>query len=254
MVIGIMDLNPKRQVEVFHLLFLQQFSMQIAANLYAIKGGCNLRFFFHSARYSEDLDIDIKTIQKQTLENKVNKVLESAAFQKLLHAYGISRIQFSTSKQTMTTQRWKIQLFTRYSEMPMHTKIEFSRRQEDVHGQLENINLEVCQRYRLSPIRLSHYALKEAVLQKVLALAHRSLTQARDVFDLYHLLHLDTPPKLVFNREVLQQAEKALVSLRFQDYASQVIVFLEPEKQNFFGTLDYWQVMCQAVGQYLQGS
>ena len=61
-------------VELFHLMFLRQFNNNIASELYAIKGGCNLRFFFQSVRYSEDLDIDIQTIQKQTLENKVNKI------------------------------------------------------------------------------------------------------------------------------------------------------------------------------------
>src|SRR3990167_10432680 len=104
--------NPKMQVEIFHLLFLQQFSSQIAPTLYAIKGGCNLRFFFGSVRYSEDLDIDVVTIQKCTLENKVTKILKSPALLKLLNEYDITRINISSPKQTITTQRWKIQLHT----------------------------------------------------------------------------------------------------------------------------------------------
>ena len=52
-------LVPKAQVELFHLLFLRLFSAQIEPDFYAIKGGCNLRFFFESVRYSEDLDIDV---------------------------------------------------------------------------------------------------------------------------------------------------------------------------------------------------
>src|SRR3989338_3748870 len=105
-----MKLSPKTQVEIFHLLFLRQFSSLTDPNLYAIKGGCNLRFFFESVRYSEDLDIDVATIQKQTLENKVNKILHSPALIKSLAEYGITEINSSAPKQTPTTQRWKIQL------------------------------------------------------------------------------------------------------------------------------------------------
>ena len=47
-------MTPASQVELFHLLFLRQFNQQISGKLYAIKGGCNLRFFFDSIRYSEN--------------------------------------------------------------------------------------------------------------------------------------------------------------------------------------------------------
>lgn len=39
-----MKYSPKMQTELFHLMFLRQLNMQLAANLYAIKGGCDLRF------------------------------------------------------------------------------------------------------------------------------------------------------------------------------------------------------------------
>lgn len=115
-----MKITHKMQVEIFHLLFLQNFSAQTSPNLYAIKSGCNLRFFFDSVRYSEDLDVDVITIQKQTLENKVNKILHSASFIKLLQEYDINQITVSLPKQTLTTQRWKIQLHLN-SEMPLNT-------------------------------------------------------------------------------------------------------------------------------------
>src|SRR3990167_11247426 len=98
-----MKKTAKMQVEIFHLLFLQQFASQIAPTLYAIKGGCNLRFFFASVRYSEDLDIDVATIQKLTLEKKITKILKSPALSKLLQEYDIRRITFSAPKQTPTT-------------------------------------------------------------------------------------------------------------------------------------------------------
>ena len=188
-----MHLNAKVQVELFHLMFLRQFSRLIDADLYAVKGGCNLRFFFGSVRYSEDLDLDVCTIAKETLENKVNKLLTSPPLLKLLQGHGITQLEVTSPKQTPTTQRWKIQLHTDNAAMPYHTKIEFSRRNEKIQTELANVDLKICQAYRLPPMRLSHYGLTAAVTQKVLALAHRSLTQARDIFDLYHLLHIGKP-------------------------------------------------------------
>ncbi len=252
--IGIIEmLNPKAKIELFHLMFLRQFSVQIDANLYAIKGGCNLRFFFDSVRYSEDLDLDVCTIQKQTLENKVNKILTSLSLLKLLQGYGITRINVSSPKQTQTTQRWKIQLYADHAEMPYHTKIEFSRRNEVLQAGLGNVSMRICQIYRLPPIRLSHYGLQEAIAQKVSALANRSLTQARDIFDLYHLLHFDKPPKLLLEKNILTKAEEALLSINFNDYKSQVINFLELKEQQIYCDKSYWNTIIDEVFRYLNG-
>ena len=39
-----------------------------------MKGGCNLRFFLKSIRYSEDMDLDIHTMSVGTLQNNVERV------------------------------------------------------------------------------------------------------------------------------------------------------------------------------------
>lgn len=246
-----MKITPKMQVEVFHLLFLQQFSSQIASTLYAIKGGCNLRFFFDSVRYSEDLDIDVLTIQKHTLENKVNKILRSRTFLKLLQEYAIHRIIFSSSKQTHTTQRWKLQLWGNF-DLPLNTKIEFSRRHEKYAGELGNVTLKICQQYHLAPTRLSHYGIHDAIAQKISALAHRSQTQARDIFDLYHLLHIASPEKLDITQHIKNTALSVLQSICFTDYQSQVIHFLESDKQKIFDSKNYWDEMSAQVRHYLE--
>lgn len=243
----------KAQIEIFHLMFLRQFSAQIDANLYAIKGGCNLRFFFDSVRYSEDLDLDVCIIQKQTLENKVNKILTSLSLLKLLQGYGITQIEITTPKQTSTTQRWKIQLHVDHTEMSYHTKIEFSRRHVIFYPEFGNVSMKTCQMYHLPPIRLSHYGLQEAISQKILALANRSLTQARDIFDLYHLLHIDKPPILFLKKTILTKAEEALLSIGFNDYKSQVINFLESAEQPKFDNKHYWETISNTVFLYLNG-
>ena len=53
-------MNPTPEIrEIFHFLFLQKLFEISDPFLYALKGGVNLRFFFNSPRYSEDMDIDV---------------------------------------------------------------------------------------------------------------------------------------------------------------------------------------------------
>ncbi len=247
-------MQPPAYVELFHLLFLRQFHTQIDPKLYAIKGGCNLRFFFESIRYSEDLDIDIQTIQKSTLQQKVQKILTSPGLLKTLQAYGITQIESSAPKQTETTQRWKIKLHTQSISLPLSTKIEFSRRQESFNASLASVPMSLAQAYHLPPTRLSHYEAQEALNQKVKALAYRALTQARDVFDIYHLLHKVVPTPQIYPSAEITAAQMALTSLRYQDYQSQVVSFLPLEEQLHFDDLNYWNSMTNAVLAYLQTS
>jgi hypothetical protein len=54
------DLLNVQAVEQFHLLFLTQLGARFDKKLYALKGGCNLRFFWKSIRYSEGMDLDVR--------------------------------------------------------------------------------------------------------------------------------------------------------------------------------------------------
>ena len=49
--------SDRQAVELFHLLFLRQLASGADRARIALKGGCNLRFYFGSVRYSEDLDL-----------------------------------------------------------------------------------------------------------------------------------------------------------------------------------------------------
>ena len=57
-------LGDIQAVEQFHLLFLAHFGARVDKKLYCLKGGCNLRFFWKSIRYSEDIDFDVHTIAR----------------------------------------------------------------------------------------------------------------------------------------------------------------------------------------------
>ena len=111
--------HPKQSVELFHLLFLCQLGRKVDKKLYALKGGCNMRFYFKSIRYSEDMDFDIHIINKNTLLKNVNKLLDAAPFNNILQVHGIDILNISTPKQTPTTQRWKIELKSKYTALPL---------------------------------------------------------------------------------------------------------------------------------------
>ena len=64
--------------QIFHIEFLRVFARKFKPQFYALKGGVNLRLFFRSVRYSEDMDIDVVTIDKITLRDSVMKMLTSA--------------------------------------------------------------------------------------------------------------------------------------------------------------------------------
>ncbi len=69
--------TERQTIEIFHLLFLRAFGARVDKALFALKGGCNLRFFLKSIRYSEDMDLDIQTMAVGTLQNNVNRLLEA---------------------------------------------------------------------------------------------------------------------------------------------------------------------------------
>lgn len=117
-------MNPRQIVEQFHLIFLNQLGQKLDKKLYALKGGCNLRFYFNSIRYSEDMDLDVQTIATLTLRNKVNQILNADSFQRILTARNIILRHYSEPKQTETTQRWKLDLRLPNSSAAINTRIE----------------------------------------------------------------------------------------------------------------------------------
>ena len=88
-------LLDRQGVELFHLHFVRLLCSGPDKDRFAIKGGCNLRFFFESVRYSEDLDLDVERIPVHTLKEKVGKILEGAALRlplkRLIHPFVSSR-------------------------------------------------------------------------------------------------------------------------------------------------------------------
>jgi predicted nucleotidyltransferase component of viral defense system len=244
--------SPRQYVELFHLLFLDQLGRKMDKKLYALKGGCNLRFYFNSIRYSEDVDIDVKIISKDTLYNKVQNILSSTPFKTILQAKKIQIHEINPSKQTETTQRWKISIRTQTSELPLNTKIEFSRREADDGVLFEPVSFNITQQYQLSPIMLNHYTAEKAIEQKINALIFRSQTQARDIFDLYLLLG---QKNFKWNKKISQIniALDNAASISFQEFKSQVIAFLPIDYQKNYDSKEIWETMVNKVMAAMEG-
>lgn len=241
--------SERESIEVFHLLFLRAFGARVGRDLYALKGGCNLRFFHKSVRYSEDMDLDIRTMSVATLRNNVDRVLESRPFLQTLRAQKIEIERTSRPKQTETTQRWKIGLRTGAVGAEVPTRIEFSRRPVDRDVVLEPVDPEIIHRYRLYPVLVQHYTAPAAFAQKVAALALRSETQARDIFDLKLLL--DAGANVVpASRDTLARLPRAIdnaMTSGYEAFAGQVLAYLEPEYQEHYRPRVVWEQLQQQV-------
>src|ERR1043166_824906 len=115
--------SPLQQVEFFHLTLLRLLEEKVDKSCYVLKGGCNLRFFFGSPRYSEDMDLDLETIAPGTLHKNVEQILTGKTLIHLLRTRDLELERHSAPKQTETTQRWKLSLRPSGSDLLVHTKI-----------------------------------------------------------------------------------------------------------------------------------
>lgn len=241
--------NPKQYVELFHLLFLNQLGRKLDKKLYALKGGCNMRFYFNSIRYSEDMDIDIQTIHKDTLYKNVNQILTSVPFKCILQNNNLKILSISAPKQTLTTQCWKILLRIKGKLFSLHTKIEFSRRTFGKDVAFELINPTILNQYALLPILANHYSIQTMYQQKILALALRKETQARDVFDLYLLI--GSMNNLILNdketRKKLSIAINNAKNITFADFKGQVIAYLSEGYQKQYENKKVWENIVEVV-------
>ena len=246
--------NERQAIEIFHLLFVAQFGRRVDKARFVIKGGCNLRFFCRSIRYSADIDFDVHGMEAFTLRENVDTVLGSPAMKQALRAKQMEIEHVTAAKQTDTTQRWKMGIRLAGGE-PLPTKIEFSRRPGlDSDHPLEAVDAEVIRTYELYPILAQHYSREAAFRQKIVALSRRSATQARDVFDLKLLIDGGAgkgklPPDVA--REIPRAIENAM-TIGFDDFSGQVRAYLAAEYQDYYGKRQVWESLQEEVVRILE--
>jgi predicted nucleotidyltransferase component of viral defense system len=240
-----------QHVEGFHLALLRLLEARLDRKDWVVKGGVNLRAWFGSRRYSEDLDLDLVRCPSHLLRERVDKVLLSRPLTDLLATQGLEMTRTSKPNQTETTQRWKIELKAAGVSVPLHTKVEFSRRRTRLEEHaLEPARAEIVRPYELPAPTVNHYTARSAVRQKIEALAARPKVQARDIWDLDHLFRTtqaDPRPLPRELRKLLPEAVERALSVGYDAYKAQVVPYLSGEDQEIHGTRDAWDRMCELV-------
>lgn len=241
-------------IEIFHLIFLKALEKKIEKSLYSLKGGCNLRFFLKSIRYSEDIDFDVTTVSVTTLQKNINKLLNSAPLTQILFGKGIEIVNISSPKQSETTQRWKVGIKSVLSQRTIATKIEFSRRKMDLGTAFESVDSDLIHTYKLQPTLCTHYIQTTALIQKINALIHRTQTQARDIFDIHHLLQNDSNLKIIKHptSDEVKIAIENTLSVNFADFKGQALAYLLPDYEQYYNSEDLWKEIQNKVINFLK--
>jgi predicted nucleotidyltransferase component of viral defense system len=237
--------GPLQAREIFHLEFLRRLSQKLKTGRYALKGGVNLRLFFSSPRYSEDIDLDVRDITVENLGDIVMDILTSSSFRDVCASFGIRTVtppDLARAKQTETTQRFKVHLTASGGE-DYFTKIEFSRRGMQQGAVVEPVRAEVLRQYRLPPLLCSHYDAGSAFVQKINALVHRNAIQARDIFDMHVL---DTQAEIAKDRIIrvepatLRRAVDNLYSVEFAQFRDTVVEYFAQQDREAFDSAAIW--------------
>lgn len=250
--------NTLQLREIFHIEFLRWLGRALKGRNYAVKGGANLRFFFKSFRYSEDMDLDARGVGVMQLKDIVMDILADNAFQENLKPFGIEKVvapDMLKAKQTGTTQRFKIHLMISSGE-DLFTKIEFSRRGFSGDIAVEAIDDTILRTYKVAPALAPHYSSASAIAQKLGALSGRAAVQARDIFDLYILRsqqgaaggrRFDD-----LNEAMLAKASERVFEVGFDRFRDTVVAYLSPEDQPAYDNPAAWDEIRLKTSQFIE--
>lgn len=245
-------------VEIFHLLFLRVLVVG-DAHWCTLKGGANLRYFFGSPRYSNDIDLDFHGKASWTIAKKVGALLDGGPQMDLLARRAkIEVVEVSATKQTDTTLRWKVGLRAAGHHELIRTKVEFSGRgdESDESGDVafSAVPADIVKPYGLISPSVRHYLPTAAINQKIAALALRSETKARDIFDLDLLLrqrHADGSDLAGLDPTHAADAADRALSVPFANFTSEVAPFLDADLSALYDA-SQWDAMRVAVADDLE--
>lgn len=240
-------------VEVVQLAFLQVIPSYLPPTEYIVKGGANLRLFYESRRRSQDIDLDYLGQRFHLVETRVDETLAARAFRDLLRVAGVAMSEPSKPKQTDTTRRWKFAVEGEGAFL--NTKIEFSARGiVDPEHEFATARDDVGRRIGLRVVRAEHYLPPAAIRQKIRALAQRSDSQPRDVFDLGFLFdaypHAATPGEI--SSDTIRRAMDAALGIPYEAYMELVADYIEEEFIGIYGRPEAWADMVLGVVDHLE--
>lgn len=181
--------------EALHLFVLRNLSNRWTGRFWAVKGGCAMRLFHRSDRYSVDLDVDAPGFSLAALKAGAAAALEETG--RLVRERGWGRIENVTfAKEGENVLRIKLALVTEAGTR-LPTKIELSRRSAPLKqfGIVAKPGLDSLQMLGITAFLLPTYSRDGMIVLKVSALLGRSAFAVRDVYDLGHLMTGALPAK-----------------------------------------------------------
>lgn len=256
------SLSPVAAREIVHLAILRELTRIRRGDAVTVKGGVNLRLFFGSPRYSEDMDLDGTAQASQAIRDALKGLVEGAGFARGLRGFGIRELDpgEGPNKDTETTFRYKFGVVvTGGIRYPTRVEVSFRGRPGTDRTALESPDAEILQTYGMDAFEISHYVREAAVRQKLGALADRREAQARDVFDLHMLVPRAASEELVGSlakelpTNTLKEAHARALGITYEEYVGQVIEFLGEEARVTYGKENAWDEMRLHVAGLIEG-
>jgi len=251
--------------EAVHVLLLRELQRVGSGNAVVLKGGVNLRLFFGSVRYSEDMDLDGRPEWSHAIRSTVAGIFDSRRFQASLRELGLRGLDpgEGVNKDTETVFRYKFGIIGR-GEVTYPTKVEVSFRTPDAADQsvLEPVGDGFTSAYLGGgqSLAVEHYDRPAAVRQKIGALVGRKHVQARDVFDL-RVLGLSAPGSPLVDHlaahvdaRSLQSARDRTLEISFGEYDGQVVEFLSDDVRGELGTPSAWDQIRLEVAEAIESA
>ena len=250
-----MTFRPVNEIEAreaVHVLLLKRLAAKLPRGSWRVKGGVNLRLFFGSVRYSEDMDLDGDVRLRDTLRRDILRAIRDPELKARLVPLGIRDLRQEgreIHKDTETTLRIKMQIIMR-GGVPLPTKLEISFRP----GCADDVVVEgpadaqVVGRYlkpEEMPLIVPHYPQLPAVRQKLAALALRTQVQARDVFDIFVLTGGTWAPldlallRRNLSDPMLREVQNRAFAIPYEAYSGKVLEFLDETDRNTWA--DRWE-------------
>lgn len=242
--------NDREAREAFHTILLLHLRGRVPLSQWRVKGGVNLRLFFNSVRYSEDMDLDADTRARLALRGTIQDFLGDVKARRRLASLGIRDVLTGDgpAKDTETTLRFKLRLEVGGGvQLPTKVEVSFRPRVRDDAIVEDAASPGIVGQYlggAEMPLVLPHYDRTAAIRQKISALAGRAEVQARDVFDLALLCTSGEgfDMRLIarnVDATVLKSARDRAFELGADAYESQVLEFLDEPDRN--ANADKWE-------------
>ena len=212
-------------------------------HLYAVKGGCNLRFFFKSIRYSKDLDLDVHTTAKETLRKNVNQILKFPGLAQHSARTAWKSASFPPSlNKTETTQRWKIHLRADTWKRAAVTKIEATDAAFDERVPSKP-SIQRLRGFTAWPILTTHWlhVVRQAFAQKAGRNPDSPCRNSSATCSISLLLDAGaTGSALLAETREKGHTVRNAIYLRYDDFIGQVVAYLTLQYQEFTASRVTW--------------